>query len=231
MKRLPLAIVGLTLGALLVCAPSGEAGQKKKQSKSGEEPQVGTRTAVAPTFRVSGDLAEEQLVQELVKILNETKSPQTLLATTLALMPMGKKAQAAVPAIIRNAERLKVFETLKDISSPKAENATIIMTAVMAIQMDLALTKEMLDLPGGPFRQDGSSCVPMGAMVQRYGAPPAVAAPPCDPLIGGYGPRGPVPPPPSYGSPLNCPPVCPTPAGPPSHPQLPPPPGQVPYCP
>jgi hypothetical protein len=108
-------------------------------------------------LKVAGDLSktadeseiQAKVVDELIHIMNETKSPQTLLATAMALMPMGKKAQPAVPAIIRNAERLKMLQPLKDVNSAKADNASLLLTAVMAIQMDLTFTKEMLGIPGG----------------------------------------------------------------------------------
>jgi hypothetical protein len=146
----------LSLAALLLGLQVGEAGQTKKHSKPCEPAFYDN---ISPPVNAANkeSSAEDQVVQELVEILNETKSPQTLLATTLALMPMGKKAQTAVPVIIRNAERLKMFGPLKDMSSAKAENATVILPAVMAIQMDLHMTKEMLGFPMGPLagpRQD-----------------------------------------------------------------------------
>jgi hypothetical protein len=49
------------------------------------------------------------VVEELVAILNETKSTDTFLATLAVLVKFGKEARAAVPAIVRNADRLAVF--------------------------------------------------------------------------------------------------------------------------
>jgi hypothetical protein len=156
MKRIHGWLAGLTLVALLLGPQVGEASQKKKPCNP-SEPQFYDNITPPVNAATKESSAEDQVVHDLIDILNETKSPQTLLATTLALMPMGKKAQAAVPVIIRNAERLKLFAPLKDMSSTKAENATVILTAVMAIQMDLHMTKEMLGFPMGPLngpRQD-----------------------------------------------------------------------------
>jgi hypothetical protein len=55
--------------------------------------------------KVSGDL-----VQELIQIINETRSIDTFFVTTKLLEDMGAKSRPAVPAIIRNAERLELFK-------------------------------------------------------------------------------------------------------------------------
>jgi hypothetical protein len=51
----------------------------------------------------------KELIEELIDILNTTKSRDTFLATLTLLQPMKKRAQVAVPAILRNAERLGIF--------------------------------------------------------------------------------------------------------------------------
>jgi len=164
-------MAALALAAALLAASTAEASQKKKKHHSqSEEPAVGALVGGAIgsgsgiVVASHSVVAEEHVVQDLIQLMNETKSQQTLLATALALMPMGKKAQAAVPAIIRNAERLKMLLPLKDASSAKAENASLLLTAVMAIQMDLTFTKEMLGIPGE------------NNPLQRYVVPPAPPA-------------------------------------------------------
>jgi hypothetical protein len=140
-----------------------------------EMPPARNLTPVAYTVVVREDsgTADEKVVKELIKIMDETKSPQTLLATTLALMPMGKKAQSAVPAIIRNAERLKVLGALKDMNAAKSENATVILMAVMAIQMDMQFTKDMVGFPFGLERSPvGGYAMPPSATTPTYGYPP-----------------------------------------------------------
>jgi hypothetical protein len=222
MKRLNLLMACLGLGVLAITAQPGEAGQKKNKPTPIDPPPAkaaasegdfgdfmeGIFKAAAsedPASFLNGmfkfmdmektreaSATEASVVAQLIEILNETKSPQTVLAATLALMPMGKKAQSAVPAIIRNAERLKVFAPLKDINSAKAENATVILTAVMAIQMDLQLNKDTMEFPGNPL---GVGRTPYG-----YGPLPVVPAPPPMPsysaqppsLIGPACPAGPL---------------------------------------
>jgi hypothetical protein len=193
MKRLNLLMACLGLGVLAICAQLGEAGQKKNKPKPADSPPANAAASEdAATFlsgifklvdmettrEVAANATEASVVAQLIEIMNETKSPQTVLAVTLALMPMGKKAQSAVPAIIRNAERLKIFAPLKDMSSAKAENATVILTAVMAIQMDLHLTKDGLGFPGNPF----------GVERTPYGYGP-LQAPPAPPPIPSYSPQ------------------------------------------
>jgi hypothetical protein len=192
MNRLNLIVAGLTLALLAVCSQPGEASDKNKRKSYAPDTYPACSNQASST---SCSAAEEQVVQELVKILNETNSPQTLLATTLALMPMGKKAQSAVPAIIRNAERLKVFIPLKDMNSAKAENANIILTAMMAIQMDMPVTKEMLGFPGSPFGPE--RVVPQVAFPQG----------PACPAYGTFGPPSTCPVPPAGA------PYCPVPFG------------------
>ena len=198
MKRIHFMMIGLTLAGLWLGTPCSHAGEKKHHVKKvpPPPPSVGICYTVVPPTPMCPTAGEDRIVQELVKILDDTSSPQTLLATTLALMPMGKKAQSAVPAIIRNAERLKVFEPLKNMSSAKAENAALVLEAILVIQMDMPLTKEMLGMPGGPF----------GQMIQI--APPPPPTPLYPPAVP-YGAYGPGLVPPSLPAPaMRCPAPC-----------------------
>jgi hypothetical protein len=56
---------------------------------------------------------EQVIVNELVEIIAATDSPDTFALTVLALQQLGDKARPAVPTIIRNAERLKIFNTIQ----------------------------------------------------------------------------------------------------------------------
>jgi hypothetical protein len=207
MKRFNGWLACLALTAVLLGTQTSEAGQKVKIHKSSEPPapvvEVVPIEATAVSAATKESSVEQQVVQELIKIMDETKSPTTLLATTLALMPMGKKAQAAVPAILRNAERLKVLQPLKDMSSAKAENATVLLTAVMAIQMDLPMTKEMLGFPKGPLNVERNELPNAPLVPQGYGptpllppqTPPALPVAPTMPRVSPACPSGPLPPP------------------------------------
>lgn len=52
---------------------------------------------------------DAQVVQELTTILNETTSREAYVYTVGVLGKMGRSARPALPAIIRNAERLRLF--------------------------------------------------------------------------------------------------------------------------
>jgi hypothetical protein len=52
---------------------------------------------------------DQKVVKELVEIVSATDSPDTFALAVLALQQLGDKAKPAVPTIIRNAERLKIF--------------------------------------------------------------------------------------------------------------------------
>jgi hypothetical protein len=62
----------------------------------------------------TGKVSQETMVQDMVAILNETQSPETFAITVAALSKMGRDAKPAVPAIIRNADRLEFFKDLFD---------------------------------------------------------------------------------------------------------------------
>jgi hypothetical protein len=50
------------------------------------------------------------VVHELVAILNETDSKDTFLVTVLLLKKLGAESKPALPAVVRNAERLAIFK-------------------------------------------------------------------------------------------------------------------------
>jgi hypothetical protein len=67
---------------------------------------------------------KEKVVQELIVLLNETKSPDTFIVTASALGMMGHDARPAVPSIIRNADRLGLLKGISEmIGSEEAEEA------------------------------------------------------------------------------------------------------------
>jgi hypothetical protein len=180
MKRI--AVLGSTLAVamLLLMGATGEAGEKKVKRST-------------PSSTV-----EETQVDELVKLINETKSPNTLVATALALMPLGDKAKPAVPAILRNAERLKMLEDLTSTSSRKSELANMLMEIIYAIQSGWTPDNDRNGGParfGGPGR--GSS---WNNAVGGYYVP---APPPCSPLCPGTAPGCQPPPPPSMTAPTT----------------------------
>ena len=68
--------------------------------------------------------SDEGFVRELIAILKETSSPDAFLVTLSILQEMKVDARVAVPAIIRNAERLKLFKRT-DPDQPTAQQAMI----------------------------------------------------------------------------------------------------------
>jgi hypothetical protein len=72
---------------------------------------VGLGALTAPRITVlAGPGLGGMVVPELVGILNETASKDTFLVTVLLLKKLGAEAKPALPAIIRNAERLNIFK-------------------------------------------------------------------------------------------------------------------------
>ena len=155
---------------------------------------------VVPTPATS---AEDAQVQEFIKIINECKSPATLVATAIALLPLGDKAKPAVPALLRNAERLKVLDDIGNPGSRKGEMAAMLMEIVFAIQS------------GWTPDDDRPSVIN-----QRWGMQPRYPVAPPPPVMPTpyYMPSGPActpgvcpPGPPAQPLPPACPsPLCPT---------------------
>ena len=145
--------------------------------------------------------ADQEQVEELINILNTTKSPNTLAATAVALVPVGEPAKKAVPAILRNAERLKVLESLGNPESRKGSVASMLLEAIYAIQSGGEV--------GTFVSREGPPLLPPPPPPPCYGYPPAPAsmcppamAPTPNPLVcpcpPGTAPCQPVPPPRSY---------------------------------
>jgi hypothetical protein len=78
----------------------------------------------------------DPIVGELTAILNETKSAETFLVTTIVLGHLGAEAKPALPAIIRNAERLELFEDLYDANVSTGDRAAA-QKVIAALEMIL----------------------------------------------------------------------------------------------
>jgi hypothetical protein len=117
---------------ILQCPPETRSIDKLFDAKAAE--MMGALFGLMTDAVRSNAQVDQEQVQELIKILNETKSPYTLVATTVALAPLGDKAKVAVPAILRNAERLKVLESLGNPESRKGELANLLLESICTIQ-------------------------------------------------------------------------------------------------
>jgi hypothetical protein len=168
-----------------------------------------SREAIActPCKSASASSDDGRIVEELTAILKETRSTETFAVTAMVLGRMGPAAKQALPVIIRNAERLELFENLYK-TSASADN-TALQEVVEAIEM-------ILDKKGGTKRR----------IRHPYTAPPPPSnwTPPPTPVTPApliNGPAAPVPCPPA--TPVAPPPVSSTSANFPQPPFAPPP--------
>jgi hypothetical protein len=116
-------------------------------------------TLVPPALAPGGD----PVVQDLMAILNETSSPDTFMVTTMVLGKMGFAARPALPAIVRNGERLGLFRGLAD---PNKANGMEVAEAVM----------ESIDLILAVY---GAATAPVKPTCYGYATTPLGGTPPC----------------------------------------------------
>jgi hypothetical protein len=76
---------------------------------------------VVPCGPVSTPEQKKDLVAELIAVLDETKSVDTFGMTVGVLEKMGPKAKAAIPSILRNAERLGILKNHSEEGGRKCE--------------------------------------------------------------------------------------------------------------
>ena len=179
MKRLILAVllVGVGLTGLVALRPGTLAGQEGPYSSyskpadppacAGKDCKDKQKTAGSACCGTKNDA---EVVGELVKILNETKSADTFVATLLALSQFEDKSP--LPAVVKNAARLGLLKGLsKDENPPHAQQ---MVAAYLSGEMAAECNPEFLQRYGG---------VPAYGYTQpvtRYMAPPA---PTCVPMI------------------------------------------------
>lgn len=136
MKRLDRIVALLGLVAVLTSVTfllAGEPGKPAHPKTSAPCCQ-----AKAASTCSSAATTDEHIVQELVTILKETRSPDTLLVTVTVLGRMGPAAKPAIPVIIRSADRL---ELLKDISNPEATGRKEELAEILMDSIDRILQK------------------------------------------------------------------------------------------
>jgi hypothetical protein len=112
----------------------------------------------------------------LVKILDETQSPDTLLVTVGLLAEMKADAKLAVPAAIRAAERLQVFGT--SLVSAKNNQEDSAASELAQLLMELIPRKE-----NGTRVRACAPAPPMLAPAYTGSTPASVVVPPTDPLV------------------------------------------------
>jgi hypothetical protein len=77
---------------------------------------------------------DDKLIEELTAILKETKSSETFLVTAMTLGRMGPAAKCALPALIRNAERLELLEGFSN-TNASADNQSVSFGILAVINM------------------------------------------------------------------------------------------------
>ena len=103
-------------------------------------PPVGLPQVPAPSLP-PGPVADHGVVpgagfiDELVSILNETRSPDAFLVTLSILQEIKPDAQTVVPAIIRNAERLRLFKRT-DPDQPTEQQKMIVECIAALLKKD-----------------------------------------------------------------------------------------------
>jgi hypothetical protein len=126
-----------------------------------------------PSQNVQPPKASGDLVQDLIQIIHETKSVDTFFVTTKLLEEMGGKARVAVPAIIRNAERLELFKDAFLQAEKDGDKQKKVELAEMIVD---ALEKIMNGAQGGIPLRPATSNLPAPVGVPKINRHP-------DPLI------------------------------------------------
>jgi len=127
MKKILLfsGLLGLTVGAAVIISSLPKS---CVATAIGQEPCRAAGCCGKPAKCAMAPSGKEQacngpLVQELIAVLNETKSREVMVMTIAALAELGPEAKCAVPVILRNAERCDllrgVMEASKDSDQSK----------------------------------------------------------------------------------------------------------------
>jgi len=163
-----------TLLALIVAASVAAGLVGTRRTLDAQTPQPPQSAPKSPSAEPSGP--NGALVKELIKILDETQSPDTLLVTVGLLAEMKVDAKLAVPAAIRAAERLQVFGASLVSSKNNQEDSTANELAELLLELVRREDK------GGRVR----ACAPQAPMLSPAytgSTPPSIVVPPTDPLV------------------------------------------------
>jgi hypothetical protein len=143
--------VGVFGCAFAAFAQSSSSKWGKPQTAAAEPCSTATYTFATASSPAKASSAKSNIIEELTAILKETKSPETFLLTTMVLGRMGPDAKSALPAIIRNAERLELLEDLFDTSAPEANRDKNGTRAKFVDAIEMILTvKDSANRPSYP---------------------------------------------------------------------------------
>ena len=167
-------LVALIVAALVAAGLGGTRHTLDAQTPQPPQSAPKSKSSQACSSEPSGP--NGALVKELVKILDETQSPDTLLVTVGLLAEMKADAKLAVPAAIRAAERLQVFGT--SLVSAKNNQEDNVANELAEFLIELVRREDK----GGRVR----ACAPpppMLAPAYTGSTPAGVVVPPTDPLV------------------------------------------------
>jgi hypothetical protein len=152
------------------------------------------RAACGPARSPAAPSAAVDPVKDLVAILSETKSMDTYLTVVVTLGRMGAEARPAVGAIVRNGERLGIFEGSFGGGGATGAQAPVI-DALAAIVQGQPLTSLPPSQPGWPAARPSPA---QGQVVTSVPPTQQRIVPPLPPLP----PIGVPPQPPDFPCPL-----------------------------
>jgi hypothetical protein len=96
----------------------------------------------------------DPVVQELVAVLDRTSSPDTYVVTTAVLGKMGFAARPALPAVVRNGERLGVFKGVAGINKANEPPLpTEMVQEARKVVEDILASVDLILAPIGPVKQ------------------------------------------------------------------------------
>jgi hypothetical protein len=133
------------------------------------EPAATACPLAAPPSLAPARVHRAGVVEELIALLDETQSRDTYLATVLVLSRLGGEAKPALPAALRNAERLGLLRGLCKHGRPGKGNTagTGILDALAAIAQAPAL------MP--PYNPPPPAYAPPAVYVPATPPPPTIA--------------------------------------------------------
>jgi hypothetical protein len=192
MKRRSWLVGILGLVGLLVLQPDVGATEREScpQSPPPSQPSAAAENDLAGTVR--SPRADDEFVEDLVSILNETHSPDAFLVTLSVLQELKPDARVVVPAIIRNAERLRLFKRTKADQATEEQRMIVECLAGFVKKDAEPATRPVTPppanaVPPAPLTSDifprapdalistgsGQAAVPMWNLVPEPFAPPA----------------------------------------------------------
>ncbi|MCI0456229.1 MAG: hypothetical protein L0Z62_04515 [Gemmataceae bacterium] len=138
-------------------------------------------------------VGHDPFLSELLAILNETRSPDAFLVTISILQEMKPEARLVVPAIIRNAERLKLFAHTKPEEATEEQRTIADCIAALMKKEPAAIDQDGGALTGGAIGaatgalSGAGVATPTDDPLFQQGPPEALRPIPlsdCDPLLG-----------------------------------------------